>query len=1098
MKVSVVIPVLGLLLGVCAGHADAQNGDKSSCRGDNSAALAPHLADAPRLIAQSRHSGAVTAEAFSPRGTLVATGSQDGTVKLWFIKTHILLQTFSTSNYWVHSVSFSNDGCLLAAGSGDNKIYIWSLDAQRLLTTVDTEAGAAEVLSFSRDSSILTATTTGRGDNFKGKPQIIEWDVQGWTKRRQIDCVVSGGTTCPDEIRPDVIRKPGSSPDPAANGRATGVSGLFYSHGYLVASLKEGQIMVWDRGLRSPIRTFQQPILRSNGAVKTFSLDEAKGDLVSVGDDGGVVRWNLGSGQSVEVVPHVTTLRNGQSPLALLEEKHVRPRPMPPGMLSAKVDNEDPPPTEEGHATAISPSGIVALGGISWNFEHTDIHGFVWLWNGGTRVGDQIKDSQRKSSVVTALSFSPDGKTLAIGFDNGGVDLWNLTDHTVTSRLDDQKSEITALVFSGGGRYLAAGGRDGTIKVWTMNSSQPARTLTGHTSDVLCLSFPSSDDDDTVASGGIDTRVILWRASSGERLHVFEGHTAPVNSLTFVPQQRVLLSGGDDSTVRFWNTAQFQPLATLVAVRDGSQWLATDPAGFFDGNERTWNQVVWQFNGNLFDVSPVEIGFRDYFVPNLLAKTLNAQFQPPAKPSVASLNRTQPLLTIKSVTPEGQDTVRVEVEAQSQSSSVQQDGSGHPLVSGVYDVRLFRNGQVVAVRPEQAVDVPSDAVSDLDAWHRAHVVALGSDGKATLSFPGVRVPRSSDEKSLFTAYAFNSDRVKSATSAAFEYPVQRKTARTSRRAYLIAMGVNANQSNWNLDVAVPSAKKTMSLLHAKLGERYGQVIDIPVYSDLGEDGRVTLNHARKAALKAVLDLLSGKPVDSTLRDEVDPDHQLQAATPDDAVVLYVASHGYADPQGNLYLIPFDTGTNFGVTEEVLSRCRAQGELTGTCREAQTFLQRTVSSADLSTWWQGVDGGELVMILDSCHSGAVAGKTFRPGPLGDPGFGQLSYDKRMTLLSASQPAQTELGGWVIGGEGRTLLVDSLVSVAQSNPKQNLAQWLKGVEQQLPVTMSKLYPRMKEDELQSPVLLDFSGTNEPVAIERAPRAATPDNSLKVTVH
>jgi hypothetical protein len=238
-------------------------------------------------------------------------------------------------------------------------------------------------------------------------------------------------------------------------------------------------------------------------------------------------------------------------------------------------------------------------------------------------------------------------------------------------------------------------------------------------------------------------------------------------------------------------------------------------------------------------------------------------------------------------------------------------------------------------------------------------------------------------------------------------------------------------------------------------------------------------------------------VDSALRDEVDAGHQLQPATPDDAVVLYIASHGYADPQGNLYLIPYDTGTNFGITEELLAHC-AQLKSTGECRQAQSFLQQTISSADLSSWCQGIDGAELVMILDSCHSGALPGKTFRLGPLGDPGFGQLSYDKRMTLLSASQPAQTELGVWVIGDEGRTLLVDSLVSVAHSNPTQNLAQWLKGVEQQLPVTMSKLYPRMKEDELQSPVLLDFSGAEEQTAIEGARRPAQPNSGLKVTVH
>jgi hypothetical protein len=113
-----------------------------------------------------------------------------------------------------------------------------------------------------------------------------------------------------------------------------------------------------------------------------------------------------------------------------------------------------------------------------------------------------------------------------------------------------------------------------------------------------------------------------------------------------------------------------------------------------------------------------------------------------------------------------------------------------------------------------------------------------------------------------------------------------------------------------------------------------------------------------------------------------------------------------------------------------------------------------------------------MILDSCHSGAVPGKEFRPGPLGDPGFGQLSYDKGMLILAASQPAQTEQGEWVTGGEGRTLLVDALEVVVRENQQGSLAQWLHAVEEQLPRTAQQLYPALKEGDTQLPLLLDFA--------------------------
>src|SRR5258708_24234360 len=104
------------------------------------------------------------------------------------------------------------------------------------------------------------------------------------------------------------------------------------------------------------------------------------------------------------------------------------------------------------------------------------------------------------------------------------------------------------------------------------------------------------------------------------------------------------------------------------------------------------------------------------------------------------------------------------------------------------------------------------------------------------------------------------------------------------------MGGNANESRWNLDVAVSSAEKARSLLHAKLAEQYSTVIDVPLYSDLADSGQVQLKHARNAELKAVLDLLSRRLVDATLRNEIDESHKLQTAPPDDAALRYVAIH----------------------------------------------------------------------------------------------------------------------------------------------------------------------------------------------------------------
>src|ERR1022692_2117895 len=237
------------------------------------------------------------------------------------------------------------------------------------------------------------------------------------------------------------------------------------------------------------------------------------------------------------------------------------------------------------------------------------------------------------------------------------------------------------------------------------------------------------------------------------------------------------------------------------------------------------------------------------------------------------------------------------------------------------------------------------------------------------------------------------------------------------------MGVNANQSpDWDLSLAVPSAHEAARLWQTRLRRDYADVVEVALDSDLAPDGSIAKDAATKANLQAVFDLLAGRDdrVTRELRDVVDPHHQIKAATPDDAVVLYIASHGYADASGSFYAIPYDTGTKRGITETVLRRCQETSEASELCQAARSFLGHAISSDDLARWWTGVDGGELVMVLDSCHSGAVPGKDFRAGPLGDRGFGQLSYDKGMRILAAAQPDKTERATMVVG---HTLLVEA---------------------------------------------------------------------------
>ena len=78
--------------------------------------------------------------------------------------------------------------------------------------------------------------------------------------------------------------------------------------------------------------------------------------------------------------------------------------------------------------------------------------------------------------------------------------------------------------------------------------------LTGHTAPVESVAF--SPDGSRIVSGGDDRTLRLWNSDTGQQIgEPLTGHTAAVLSVALSPDGKLIASGGDDRTLRLWDAA---------------------------------------------------------------------------------------------------------------------------------------------------------------------------------------------------------------------------------------------------------------------------------------------------------------------------------------------------------------------------------------------------------------------------------------------------------------------------------------------------------------------------------------------------------------
>jgi WD40 repeat protein len=212
------------------------------------------------------HTRLVSSIAFSPDSLLAASGSYDHTIKLWNVADGMLVRTLTGHTDLVWSIAFSPDGHRIVSGSEDHTIRIWNLDSNTPPETISTTSPISRV-AVSPDGRTILALN-------KYDKSVLLWDVGS----KQIAGVLSTDTTEVSNIRP---RSMTLSQDgeilivPAADGSA---------------------IAVWD----FPNRRLKQilPIFHEGREIGSLAISP-DGSRIAVGDvfTGVLSVWDLRQGR---------------------------------------------------------------------------------------------------------------------------------------------------------------------------------------------------------------------------------------------------------------------------------------------------------------------------------------------------------------------------------------------------------------------------------------------------------------------------------------------------------------------------------------------------------------------------------------------------------------------------------------------------------------------------------------------------------------------------------------------------------------------------------------------------------------------------------
>jgi WD40 repeat protein len=543
------------------------------------------------------HTGEVLSVGWSPDGTRLVSGSADGTIRVWDPDERTELGRLEGHTDRVLSVGWSPDGTRLVSGSTDWTVRVWDPDDGTELGRLEGHTSRVLSVGWSPDGTRLVS---GSGDG-----TIRVWDPNERTELGRLEghtrTVLSVGWS-PDGTRlvsgsADGTIRIWDPEDGTELGRLEGHTGGVWSVGWspdgtrLVSGSADGTIRIWDPEERTELGRLEGHTDR----VLSVGWSPDGTRLVSGSADGTIRVWDPNERTELgRLEGHTDWVRSvGWSPdgTRLVSGSN-------DGTIRIWDPNER---TElgrlEGHTDRVlsvgwSPDGTRLVSGSA--------DGTIRVWDPDD--GTELGRLEGHTDWVRSVGWSPDGTRLVSGSADGTIRVWDPNERTELGRLEGHTDRVLSVGWSPDGTRLVSGSNDGTIRVWDPDDGTELGRLEGHTDWVWSVGW--SPDGTRLVSGSTDGTIRIWDPNERTELGRLEGHTNPVLSVGWSPDGTRLVSGSGDGTIRIWDPNERTELGRLEGHTNTVWSVGWSPdgtrlvSGSADGTIRAWdaqtNEEVWR------------------------------------------------------------------------------------------------------------------------------------------------------------------------------------------------------------------------------------------------------------------------------------------------------------------------------------------------------------------------------------------------------------------------------------------------------------------------------------------------------------------------